>query len=86
MPPNERRSRALTDDDVKALGESIALALVDKLADPEIVNKVTAIAGRATDVMVGRGFKKIAMYVVVSFIAFGAAKLHLGDLIERLFK
>jgi uncharacterized protein YwlG (UPF0340 family) len=86
MPPAERRQRALTDDDVKALGDSIAMALVSKLADPDIVQKVTAIAGQATDVMVGRGFKKIAMYVVVSLITLGAAKLHLGDLMDRIFK
>lgn len=86
MPPTERRQRGLTDDDVQALGASVADALISRLSDPETVKKVTAIASQATDVMVGRGFKRVAMYLVVSLITLGAAKLHLGDLFDRIFK
>lgn len=82
--PPERRKRSLTDDDVTALGAAVARAIIDHLDDPDTVDRLSKVVGRLTDVIVGRGAKRIGMYVLVSVMALAMAKLDLNALLARL--
>lgn len=84
-PAAERRKRSLTDEDVTALGAATARAIIDHLDDPDTVDRLSKVVGRLTDVIVGRGAKRIGMYVIVSLLALGAAKLDAGQLLAKLF-
>ena len=63
--------------------EQVAEALVDKIKDPKTAHDIMDVWGSRIDQQLGRGLRRLALYVAIGLLSLGAVKL---GLLEKLIK
>lgn len=62
--------------------EEVASAIIDKIKDPKTAEEVMAVWGGQIDQQLGRGMRRLGLYVILGLLSAGAVKL---GLLEKLF-
>lgn len=63
--------------DADMIAERTAARIVDAVADPQTVERVTAAWSGAIDRMIGRGIRRLAWTVLTAVLLYGAVKFEL---------
>ncbi len=84
MPHSKLPASSLVDTTHEAIAQRQAEVLIDRLTDPETVERITDAWSGALDKMIGRGVRRIAIYALGSLFLVGVLKF--GVLTEFLKK
>lgn len=65
------------------MAQHITDKLIERATDPKVVQQITDAWGGYIDRALGRGLRRVGLYVVVGLLGVGAVKL---DLLAKFFK
>jgi len=75
--------RTITEADAEAIAEHMTAKLIERLSDKETVEQITDAWSGYVDRHIGRGLRRLGLYVVVAAIGVAALKL---DVLKFLVK
>jgi hypothetical protein len=75
--------RTLTDADAEAVADHMTDKLIARLSDAKTVEQISEAWGSHIDRALGKGLRRIGLYVVIGLLSIGAVKL---DLVSKLLK
>lgn len=75
--------RTITEGDAEAIAEHMTTKLIDRLADEKTVDRIMAAWSGHIDRCIGRGLRRMGLYVLIFAMGLGAIKL---DLIKYVVK
>lgn len=74
--------RTLTDGDAEAIANHMTDKLIARMSDPSTVEQISDAWGGHIDRALGKGLRRLGLYVVIAVLSIAAVKL---ELLGRLF-
>lgn len=75
--------RTLTDADAEAVADHMTNKLIDRLSDDKTVERIATAWGGYIDRSLGKGLRRLGLYVLLALLLLGAVKF---DLLSKLIK
>lgn len=75
--------RTLTDADAEAVADHMTTKLIDRLSDAKTVERISDAWGGHIDRALGKGLRRLGLYVVIAVLSLGAVKF---ELVSKLLK
>jgi len=75
--------RTLTDADAEAVADHMTNKLIARLSDAKTVEQISEAWGGHIDRALGKGLRRVGLYVFIALFSLGAVKF---DLLAKLFK
>jgi len=76
-PHGERRHRVLTDDDAEAIAEHMTEKLIERISDERVAGQVIAVWSRHLDQQIGRGVRRLVLWIGLALIGAAAVKFEI---------